>query len=135
MTVDIKTLRVGSHVNLCGKRQHIVAIDALNGAIGMCGYLTDENGVKHPLGYKVEDIEPINITPELLTELGFGHILNTDMWTLKCDRTVQIGRISDKVWTITKYLCQFSLIERCTVRYLHEAEAFLALHGVELINE
>lgn len=125
MAVDVKTLRIGSHILVNGKRERVRGLDEDNGLI-----------VRFPAEYvNANEVEPIPITPELLTKLGFGHILNTDMWTLKCDRTVQIGRISDKVWTITKYLCQFSLIERCTVRYLHEAEAFLALHNIELIKE
>lgn len=137
MTVDIKTLRVGSHVNLCGKRQHIMTIDALNGAIGMCGYLTDENGVKHPLGYKVEDIEPINITPDLLKELGFVNTSCTRRIVFTKgseyeDSWIEFRNLKDR-WEI--FVSKDNWDGKTVCRYLHEAEAFLALHGVELINE
>lgn len=136
--IDIKTLRVGSHVNLCGKRQHIMTIDALNGAIGMCGYLTDENGVKHPLGYKVEDIEPIPITPALLKELGFEQDMRFaygkafkmergEMW-------IGVSAMPKGFWRIEAMDDTYNY-GNCIVRYLHEAEAFLALHNIELIEE
>lgn len=136
MTVDIKTLRVGSHVNLCGKRQHIMTIDALNGAIGMCGYLTDENGVKHPLGYKVDDIEPIPITPDLLKELGLINMSGRRIVYTNGNEDdnpwIEFKNLKDR-WEL--FVCNNGWQGQTVVRYLHEAEAFLALHGVELINE
>ena len=71
MGVDIKSLRIGSHVRIGGKMHRIAAIDALNGQIGIDAYTTDAKGVKHPFGYKIEDVAPIPITEELLTGLGF----------------------------------------------------------------
>lgn len=158
MAVDIKTLRVGSHINLCGKRQRIMAIDALNGLIGIDAYKTDENGVKHPLGYKVEDIEPISITPEILKELGFEERRTEylygapDVWYIDSESaqlekknnlvvptiTVSsLGKAGYSDWWVIKVITGDKPMRsgNCTVRYLHEAEAFLALHGVELIKE
>lgn len=132
--IDIKTLRVGSHVNLCGKRQRVAAIDALNGAIGMCGYLTDENGVKHPLGYKVEDIEPIPITSDLLKELGFEED-KTDIAKRVGGYYIYFHQINNLRWRVSLEEENCTNYGNCIVRYLHEAEAFLALHGVELIKE
>lgn len=126
MAVDVKQLRVGSHINLCGDRQHIAAIDALNGLIGIDAYKTDENGVKHSLSYKAEDIEPISITPALLKELGF-----------KC---TDKGRIQSwwRDFFCLDYLggkgyYNFGAIH---LKYLHELESlFYMLYGVELIKE
>lgn len=140
MAVDIKTLRIGSHINLCGKRQRIMAIDALNWLIGIDAYKTDENGVKHPFGYKVEDIEPISIMPDLLKELGFED----------CEKKRWHTEDWEKRWGECQYLSFTKLYRgewrvhyfdgakdrgQTVVRYLHEAEAFLALHNVELIKE
>lgn len=132
--IDIKTLRVGSHINLCGKRQRIMAIDAQNGLIGVDAYKTDENGVKHPLGYKVEDIEPISITPEILKELGFEED-KTDIAKRVGGYYIYFHQINNLRWRVSLEEENCTNYGSCIVRYLHEAEAFLALHGVELINE
>ena len=71
MSVDIKSLRIGSHILVDGKRVRVMAIDALNRMIGINAYQTDDNGVKHPFGYEIEEVEAIPIIPELLKELGF----------------------------------------------------------------
>lgn len=143
MAVDIKSLRIGSHINLCSKRRRITAIDALNGAIGMCGYLTDENSVKHPFVYKVEDVEPISITPEILTEIGFKYheYDNGKLWEwdlpdgykdygyLEFDEgTATIWR--GRLWNMKEIEVEFK------VEYLHDLEnIFYMFYGVELIKE
>lgn len=143
MAVDIKQLRIGSHINLCGNRQRITAIDALNGLIGIDAYKTDENGVKHPLGYKVEDIEPIRITPEILTEIGFKYheYDNGKLWEwrfsdlykaygyLEFDEdTTTIWR--GRLWHMKEVEMEFK------AEFLHELEnIFYMFYGVELINE
>lgn len=132
--IDIKTLRVGSHINLCDKRQRIMAIDAQNGLIGVDAYKTDENGVKHPLGYKVEDIEPISITPEILKELGFEED-KTDIAKRVGGYYIYFHQINNLRWRVSLEEENCTNYGNCIVRYLHEAEAFLALHGVELIKE
>lgn len=140
---DIKTLRVGSHINLCGHRQRIAAIDALNGQIGIYVYKTDEDGVKHPLGYKVEDIKPILITPDILTEIGFKYheYDNGKLWEWDLhdgykdygylefdDETTTIWR--GRLWSMKEIEVEFK------VEYLHELEnIFYMFYGVELIKE
>lgn len=70
--IDIKELRVGSHVvSIGGRRIRITSVDELNGNIGIDSYKTDERGVKYPICYPLEQVEPIPITDELLEELGF----------------------------------------------------------------
>ena len=71
MAIDIKSLRIGSHILVDGKRVRVMAIDALNRMIGINAYQTDDNGVKHPFGYEIEEVEATPIIPELLKELGF----------------------------------------------------------------
>lgn len=125
--IDIKTLRIGSHVAICGNRQRITAIDSLNGQIGIDAYKTDENGVKHPIGYKVEDVEPISITPELLAELGFQYRDNTywERWFL--------GGFDIERKEGSSY---FDYNSEIRLEYLHELENIYDLiYGVELIKE
>lgn len=142
MAVDVKTLRVGSHINLCGKRQRIMAIDAQNGLIGVDAYKTDENGVKHPLGYKVEDIEPISITPEILKELGFEWREDSSCWRKyqnydgeRYDWGIYAYGCEGGTWCFSLYLPNFLIKPQLYAQHLHELEGQLAYYGVELIKE
>jgi len=133
MAVDIKTLRIGSHVEYKGKRVR-VALVREDGCI--CEY--KGNGQDVIVGLGIEK-KPIPITPALLEELGFvGNASKQNAvygWE-KRDEDIYIAfdRITEQRWRVIMYdnvvnngntLC----------RYLHEAEAFLSLHGVELIKE
>lgn len=134
MAVDIKQLRIGSHINLCGKRQCITAIDALNGLIGIDAYLTDKDGAKYSFGHKVEEVEPIPITPDLLKEVGFEED-KTDIVKRVGGYFIYFHQINNLRWRVSLEEENCTNYGNCIVRYLHEAEAFLALHGVELIKE
>lgn len=79
--IDIKQLRVGTHINIGGKRHCVSNIDALNGQIGIGAYKTGSDGVKHAIAYKIEDAEPIPITAELLKEIGFKLFSDFDFRT------------------------------------------------------
>ncbi len=58
MAVDIKTLRIGSHVLVEGKRERVRGMDEDNGLI-----------VRFPAEYVMaNEVEPIPITPEILKE-------------------------------------------------------------------
>lgn len=129
MAVNVKQLRIGSHILVDGKRERVRGLDEDNGVI-----------VRFPAEYvNANDVEPIAITPGLLEELGFvGNASKQNAvygWE-KRDEDIYIAfdRITEQRWRVIMYdnvvnngntLC----------RYLHEAEAFLALHGVELIKE
>ena len=138
MAIDIKELRVGSIVSIGGQMRRITAIDALNKQIGIDAYATDAKGVKRPFGYKIEDIEPIPITEELLTELGFENTSSTrrivytkgreydDLW-------VEVRNLKDR-WEV--FVSDNDWDGRMAVRYLHELEAFLYLSTkIELIKD
>ena len=129
MAVNVKQLRIGSHILVDGKRERVRGLDEDNGVI-----------VRFPAEYvNASEVEPIAITAELLEELGFvGNASKQNAvygWE-KRDEDIYIAfdRITEQRWRVIMYdnvvnngdtLC----------RYLHEAEAFLALHGVELIKE
>lgn len=63
MAVDIKTLRIGSHILVNGKRERVRGLDEDNGLI-----------IRFPAEYvNANEVEPISITPEILTEIGFKY--------------------------------------------------------------
>lgn len=132
MAVDIKTLRIGAHISINGER---VEVESLQGG-DMVGYITPDNDWFATESWRFESI---SITPGLLKELGFIREPNVDrkrnfdyLWT-------SMDEDSDVCWLYGEkdnfFLLQSGAFGQIHVKYLHEAEAFLALHGVELIKE
>lgn len=125
MAVDIKQLRIGSHILVNGKRERVRGLDEDNGLI-----------VRFPAEYvNANEVEPIPITAELLVELRFRKEDGFMRLWSKDDN----GRFSYIEFSTTRDKWRLYLSgtdgSNTVVRYLHEAEAFLALHGVELIKE
>lgn len=125
--VDIKTLRIGSHVAICGgERVKVTAIRSNGIVTTTLGDMDEKN------------LSPIPITPSLLEELRF---INTSCSGRRIVYTN--SNEDDKPWIEFKnlkdrwklFVCNEGWQGQTVVRYLHEAEAFLALHGVELIKE
>ena len=133
MEVDIKTLRIGSHILVNGKRERVRGLDDDNGMI-----------IRFPAEYvNANDVEPIKITPEILTEVGFKYYEydNGKLWGwdlpngykdygyLECDEethTIWRGRL----WSMKEIEVEFK------VEYLHDLEnIFYMFYGVELIKE
>lgn len=125
MAVDIKQLRIGSHILVNGKRERVRGLDEDNGLI-----------VRFPAEYVMaNEVEPIPITAELLVELGFrkedGFMR---LWSKDNNGRfsyIEFSTVRDK-WRLYA-----SGTDGCNtvVRYLHEAESFLSLHNNELIKE
>ncbi len=138
MSVDIKSLRIGSHILVDGKRVRVMAIDALNRMIGINAYQTDDNGVKHPFGYEIEEVEAIPIIPELLKELGFEFRKSTGgSWCIsdKKGGYFYATVCSDSTCVVTHYP-DFGFQSRVVCTYLHELEAFAYLISqTELISD
>ncbi len=137
MAVDVKTLTIGSHILVNGKRERVRGLDEDNGLI-----------IRFPAEYvNANEVEPIPLTPALLEELGFK--TKNQKYNTKCWRRTEIpqeGRRLPSIEFITfwlyrngyckiHYRMDFMDINVIVCHYLHEAEAFLALHGVELIKE
>ena len=129
MAVNVKQLRIGSHILVNGKRERVRGLDEDNGLI-----------IRFPAEYvNANDVEPIAITPGLLEELGFvdnASKQNAVYGWEKRDEDIYIAfdRITGQRWRVI--MCDNVVNNGNTLcRYLHEAEAFLALHGVELIKE
>ena len=136
MAVDIKTLHIGSHVLVGGKR------------VRVCGITKCKIGYHHPddrpnanLGYaRIHEVEPIPITPDLLKELGFEYRKDSSCW-----RKYQNYNGVRYGWVIYAYGCDggtwcFSLYlplikPQLYAKCLHELEGQLAYYGVELIKD
>ena len=138
MSVDIKSLRIGSHILVDGKRVRVMAIDALNRMIGINAYQTDDNGVKHPFGYEIEEVEAIPIIPELLKELGFEFRKSAGgSWCIsdKKGGYFYATVCSDSTCVVTHYP-DFGFQSRVVCTYLHELEAFAYLISqTEIISD
>lgn len=131
MAVDIKTLRIGSHILVNGKRERVRGLDEDNGLI-----------VRFPAEYVMASgVEPIAITPELLAELGFE--VNRRAFLYEYEKRwggtdgffennyLSFSQITDNIWRVHLYTNGTFYNGQTVVRYLHEAESFLALHNVE----
>lgn len=134
MAVDIKMLRIGSHVEYEGKRVR-VALVREDGCI--CEY--KDNGQDVVIGIGIEK-NPIPITPDLLKELGFEDCAkrrwHTEDWEKRWGECQYLSftKLYRGEWRV-RYFDGAKDRGQTVVRYLHETEAFLALHGVELIKE
>lgn len=133
MAVDIKTLRIGSHILVNGKRERVRGLDDDNGLI-----------IRFPAEYvNANEVEPIPITPEILKEIGFKYheYDNGKLWEwdlpngykdygyLEFDEeTTTIWR--GRLWSMKEIEVEFK------VEYLHDLEnIFYMFYGVELIKE
>lgn len=152
---DIKELRAGAHVEIAGHRYRLAAIDSLNNEVGIELYVMDEAGRKYPKGYKVNDIEPIPITSELLQELGLAKscgdvvaFIDTKSAKVMAEKNGENVIPTIEVWQdeytrpywIVAVMCSNGDIPlphgRIAVRYLHELEAFVHLTTkTELIKD
>lgn len=128
--IDIKTLHIGSHVSVDGRRCEVCSIDD-EGVVRLGD--SERNYSYHQL----HEVEPIPISAALLEELGFERDMRRGVTAYQMKRGemwIGVAAMHDGLWRIEAMDDTYNY-GNCTVRYLHEAEAFLALHGVELINE
>lgn len=146
MAVDLKTLRIGSHVLMDGVRAKVVRLNTvkyceteafhilvrgvlLDGREGECGCFADDKAV-----------QPIPITPELLTELGFKWRETAGAWRKyqnydgkNYDWGIYICYSAERGCMISLCLKDYRLRPQLYAKYLHELEGQLAYYGIELI--
>ncbi|WP_301348865.1 hypothetical protein [uncultured Duncaniella sp.] len=123
MAVDIKQLRIGSHVEVNGVRRKVLGLG--------CGRVSS---LPHPVN---TEVNPIPITPELLVELGFERGSGEREWHKEIGETwIGIHLFLDRE-RIRVYVSDYSAdYGNMIVRYLHELENFIYLIlGKELIEE
>lgn len=148
MSIDIKTLHIGSHVTHHGKRKRVHCI------VGDTVYLLPSSASSVAHMATTTEIEPIPIDSEVLMMLGFLFRKTTyreyytkEIGEVRCrnihgyeyrDRRITFYRMKYRNKVGERWHCSLSVYmgsahgNETSCRYLHEAEAFLALHGVEL---
>lgn len=140
--IDPKTLRIGSHVMVDAVRARVTDIESNYDWSGdtLLRFCAVIDGEKRTCGaYSQKDgVEPIPITAELLTELGFENTSSTRriVYTKGCEYDglwVEVRNLKDR-WEV--FVSDNDWDGRIVVRYLHELEAFLYLTTkTELIKE
>lgn len=124
MAVDIKSLRIGSHVMWNGKRRKVDAITEDSIAFRIA-----DTEQKMYDSATIESVEPIAITPELLKELGFQFRKSAGgSWCIsdKKGGYFYATVCSDSTCVVTHYP-DFGFQSRVVCTYLHELEAFAYL--------
>lgn len=140
--VDIKTLRIGSHILVNGKRVCVCGIRRtpnLNNALTIVQYTTKDIVVFGEVPAGTDKVQPIPITPALLKELGFVYRDSSSCWRKE---------VEEDVWLFVngkeEQGFRFSLFPPYEkgvqepilyARHLHEIEGQLAYYSVELIPE
>lgn len=134
MSVNIKTLTIGSHVSVDGKR------------VRVCGITKRKIGYHHPdsrpnahLCYaRIHDVEPIPLTTALLEELGFEWRDEYSCWRMKYveDSWIFIDSREGDAYRYAVYPeCGDWRRPVIYAKYLHELEGQLAYYGIELIKD
>ena len=141
MAIDIKSLRIGSHILVNGVWARVVRLSTLRYSENEVFHLlvrgiSPDTGKVGEIGCFVNDeaVEPIAITPELLKELGFEEN-KTDIVKRVGGYFIFFHQISNLRWRVSLEEENCTNYGNTLCRYLHEAEAFLALHGIELIPD
>ncbi|WP_290144773.1 hypothetical protein [Muribaculum intestinale] len=137
MSVDIKSLRIGSHVLWNGKRRKVDAITKDSIAFRIA-----DSERKEYDNATIEQIEPIAITPELLKELGFEWRKDSSCWRryhnydgVRYDWGIYAYDCDGGTWCFSLYLPDFRIKPQFYGNDLHEIEGQLAYYGVELIPD
>ena len=127
MSVDIKSLRIGSHVEYDGKRVCVDEIRTLRPDGEPMRLIASYNGLAYG-NPSIDEVEPIAITPELLKELGLNVISHG------CSEHWFLGNFDLTHNTDSCYWEDYEGDIR--VEFLHELEDLYYLkYGVELIPD
>ena len=131
MAIDIKTLRIGSHILVKGVRARVVRLSTLRYDENEAFHLlvrgiSPDTGKVGEVGCFVDDkaVQPIPITPELLKELGLNVISHG------CSEHWFLGNFD---LTHNTDSCYWDYEGDIQVEFLHELEDLYYLkYGVEL---
>lgn len=132
MAVDVKQLRIGSHLLVNGERERVRGLDEDNGLI-----------IRFPAEYVMaNEVEPIPITSDLLKELGFKWRKDSACWRKyqnydgeKYDWGIYAYECEGGTWCFSLYLPNFLIKPQLYAQHLHELEGQLAYYGVELLKD
>lgn len=138
--IDVKTLRIGSHVEYKGKIVRICSLKAR-----MANY---DDGKGKPCCFSsmkayYKDLQPIPITPELLNELGFEYheYKNGKLWEwdfsglYKSYGYLEFDESTNSIWRGRAWSMKEIEIE-FKVEFLHELENILyMIYGIEFATK
>lgn len=143
MGLDIRELRIGSHVLYNGERVEVWSIEKECGCYGITVHNKAKkyednmfHSSKEPylIQTGVERLKPIPITEELLTELGFekstDNIIGVPIFakTMENDFHIEVKKFHGyDEWRLHVDDCDRDSVGFLDVHYLHEAEAFVYL--------
>lgn len=135
MAVDIKQLRIGAHV-LLSRENKRVRIESITKR--KIGYHRRADKTDHLAYARLNEIEPIPTTTELLAELGFKKREGGLIWSRIFDKNcyVSFSPFEDNCWSLSITPKDYRKRITVFVNNLHEAEniIWLTLHK-ELIEE
>ena len=121
--IDPKELRIGAHISVTNER---VVVDEITNN-SLVAYITPD-GNWEACSPDEDWIEPIPITDELLTELGFLKMEEHGSVSVWLRRNIRIDFYDTRIVAMVGNENDYT--DRCTIspiHYLHELEAFLYL--------
>lgn len=129
MSINVKNLTIGSHVSVDGKRVRVCGITKRK-----IGCHPDGRPDAHLRYARACTVDPIPLTTDLLEEIGFEKG-NTDIVKRDNGHYICFHKIRNDRWRVSLEDDNCTYHGSTLCRYLHEAEAFLALHNIELIKD
>lgn len=116
-------LHIGAHVEVDGERREICTITKRK-----IGYHRRADRTDNLAYTRLDELVPIPLTPELLTELGFGIRDEQSLfWIKSLDGGSAIVSHDGDKWKVNTYAsyvsCRLGMFRQ--IEYLHELEAFI----------
>lgn len=134
MAVDIKELRIGSHILVGCQRVRVCGITQRK-----IGYHATGKPGEHLRYARLNDVEPIPVTPALLKELGFEWREDSSCWRKyqnydgeNYDWGIYAYGSDGGTWCFSLYLPNFLIKPQLYAEHLHEIEGQLVYYGIEL---
>lgn len=135
--IDVKELRIGSHVSVGGVRKRIDHI-GINGELGEI-YIFNPEWTKERQSKERSEhtwfctqIEPIPLTAELLEEIGFELTGDWGEYKVYTKKNITVRIVGERIYAKVAP----NLGALIDIKYLHELESFVYMTlGKELIEE
>ncbi len=150
MSIDVKTLRIGAHINVNGVRAKVVQLNTLSwdgkdAFHALVRGVSPDDGEVREVGCFVDDeaAQPIEITPELLKEMGFKYheYDNGKLWEMEFADgfhsylNLEFDEDTTGVWEANLWDCK-ELVVNAKIEFLHELENYVYLvYNKELIQD
>ncbi len=120
--IDVKELRIGSHIMHKGKR---FRIEIIYGELVGINVGNDEKTGKSVAGIPTDEFDPIPLTAELLQEIGFERLLQSGSMSSWARDDIYISIVGECV--SARIVNDKNDLYISSIRYLHELEVFVYL--------